>query len=217
MSFARDPATHAYYESRAAEYDEWYEGEGRFAERERPGWSAEVEQLVALVDALAPGRTLDVACGTAFLTRHLHGFAVGLDQSPAMVAIAQERLPDGLALTGDALALPFADHAFDRVLTAHFYGHLVPDERAAFLAEAARVAPELIVIDSAPRDGKPPEGYERRILNDGSEHRVFKRFLTPETILEELGEAGGTGESLFAGRWFSAVRATLWSSADSLD
>jgi demethylmenaquinone methyltransferase/2-methoxy-6-polyprenyl-1,4-benzoquinol methylase len=217
MSFARDRATHAYYDARAAEYDEWYEGEGRFAERERPGWAAEVEQLVALVGALVPARTLDVACGTAFLTRHLRGYAVGLDQSPSMVALAQERLPEGLALTGDALALPFADHAFDRILTGHFYGHLVPDERAAFLREAARVARELIVIDSAPRQDKPLEGYEQRVLNDGSEHRVFKRFLTPDTILEELGEAGATGEPLFAGRWFSAIRASLWSSADSLD
>ena len=90
MSFARDAATHAYYDARAAEYDEWYEGEGRFADRDRPGWAAEVEELVALVDGLAPARTLDVACGTAFLTRHLHGFAVGLDQSPAMVALARE-------------------------------------------------------------------------------------------------------------------------------
>jgi ubiquinone/menaquinone biosynthesis C-methylase UbiE len=217
MSFARDAATHAYYDARAAEYDEWYEGEGRFADRERPGWAAEVEELVALVDGLPPARTLDVACGTAFLTRHLHGFAVGLDQSPSMVALAQERLPDGLALTGDALALPFADRAFDRVLTAHFYGHLVPEERAAFLAEAGRVASELVVIDSAPREDRPLEGWEQRILNDGSEHKVFKRFLTTDVLLEELGEAGGTGEALFSGRWFSAVRATLWTNAPSVD
>jgi ubiquinone/menaquinone biosynthesis C-methylase UbiE len=216
MAFARDPDTHAYYDARAAEYDEWYEGEGRFADRERPGWAAEVQQLVALVDALPPARTLDVACGTAFLTRHLHGFAVGLDQSPRMVALAQERLPEGLALTGDALALPFADASFDRVLTAHFYGHLVPGERAAFLAEAGRVAGELIVIDSAPRDGRDREGWEERVLNDGSAHRVFKRFLTAAEILEELGEAGGTGEAIFDGTWFSAVRATLWSSAESV-
>jgi len=210
--FARDAATRVYYDARAGEYDQWYEGEGRFAApgRDRPGWDDEVGQLVALVDALAPARTLDVACGTGFLTRHLHGFVVGLDQSPAMVAVAQERLPEGLALVGDALALPFADGSFDRVLTGHFYGHLVPDERAAFLDEARRVAPELVVIDSAPREDKPAESWEERVLNDGTEHRVFKRFLSAAAILEELGEHGGTGEALMDGRWFSAVRATLW-------
>jgi SAM-dependent methyltransferase len=205
MAFARDTATHEYYEARAAEYDEWYEGTGRFADRPRPGWDDEVAQLVAVVAALEPARTLDVACGTAFLSRHLDGLTVGLDQSPAMVAIAQERLRDGggLALTGDALAPPFADGAFDRVLTTHFYGHLVPDERAAFLAEARRVATEeLVVIDSAPREDRPAEVWDERVLNDGSRHRVFKRFLDAEGLRRELGD----GEVLLDGRWFAAIR-----------
>jgi hypothetical protein len=41
-----------------------------------------------------------------------------------MVAIAQSRLPAGLTLQADALALPFPDQAFERVFTGHFYGHL---------------------------------------------------------------------------------------------
>src|SRR5690348_5423724 len=102
MAFARDAATHAYYDRRAEEYDQWYGGDGVFAQRDRPGWDDEVAQLVAVVQALSPARTLDGACGTGFLTQHLRGPAiVGLDQSAAMVAIAQERLPAGVALVGD--------------------------------------------------------------------------------------------------------------------
>jgi SAM-dependent methyltransferase len=204
MAFARDEPTHAYYERRAAEYDDWYDGTGRFAGRERPGWDDEVGAVVQLVAALAPVRTLDVACGTGFLTRHLRGLVVALDRSPSMVAIAQARLPGGVALTGDALALPFADGAFDRVFTGHFYGHLPPDERAAFLAEARRVAPELVVVDSAPRADEPREGWQERVLDDGSRHRVFKRFLTGPELAAELG-----GEPLLDGAWFSAARAAL--------
>ena len=37
----------AYYDTRAPEYDEWYLGTGRFAERERPGWDEEVGELGA--------------------------------------------------------------------------------------------------------------------------------------------------------------------------
>lgn len=80
-AFATDLATAAYYEQRSADNDEWYTGEGRFAESDRPGWHAEVEQLITLVGELSPARTLDIACGTGFLTRHLRGFVVGLDQS----------------------------------------------------------------------------------------------------------------------------------------
>jgi ubiquinone/menaquinone biosynthesis C-methylase UbiE len=201
MSFARDAATHAYYEARAAEYDEWYLGTGAFAERERPGWDEEVARLEAFVAGLPEQRTLDVACGTGFLTRHLKGFVVGLDQSAAMVAIAQGRVPDGLVICGDALRLPFADGAFDRVFTAHFYGHLVPDEREAFLREARRVASELIVVDSP---GDRPDGWQTRRLNDGSEHRVYKRYLKADELAAEIG-----GEPLLDGAHFSAARSVL--------
>src|SRR6185503_13899800 len=50
-----------------------------------------------------------------------------------------------------ALPPAFADGSFDRVLTGHFYGHLLPDERTAFLAEARRVAGDLVIVDSAER------------------------------------------------------------------
>lgn len=202
-AFAADPATARYYERRAAEYDEWYLGEGLFAARERPGWADDVARVEAAVASLPPARTLDVACGTGFLTRHLRGYVVGVDQSPAMVAIAQRRLPRGLALVGDALALPFAPGAFERVFTGHFYGHLPPHERERFVAEAQRVAGELVVVDSAPRPDRAAEQWDERVLNDGSRHRVFKRFLSAQELAGELG-----GEQLLQTRWFSAARVT---------
>lgn len=201
-AFAADPATAAYYDQRADEYDEWYSGEGRFAEVERPGWSREVELVISLIASLPAGRTLDVACGSAFLTRHLSGgLVVGLDQSPAMVALAQTRLPGGLAMVGNALDLPFPDGAFDRVLAGHFYGHLPVAEQAVFLAEARRVGAELVVIDSALRPGVEPEQWQERVLNDGSRHRVYKRYLTGPQLADELH-----GEVLLNGNWFVAAR-----------
>lgn len=203
-AFATDPATVAYYDRRVGEYDEWYTGEGLFAQRDRPGWDGEVAQIVGLAKSLPPARTLDVACGTGFLTQHLEGFVVGIDQSPAMVAIAQSRLPDGLAIIGDALHLAVADHAFERVFTGHFYGHLPSAERRAFLGEARRVAGELVVVDSALRPGIEPEQWQERVLNDGSRHRVYKRYFTGDQLAVELG-----GEVLFDGTWFVAAR-TSW-------
>jgi ubiquinone/menaquinone biosynthesis C-methylase UbiE len=190
-----------YYDRRAREYDEWYRGTGKFAARERQDWQVELEQLIAALHALPPLRTLDVACGTGFLTRHLPGDITGLDQSAAMLEVARERVPQ--AIQGDALALPFPDGAFERVATGHFYGHLEPRDRKRFLAEARRVAPELLVIDSARRDGVPTEAWDPRVLNDGSRYEVFKRWFEPEQLLAELGG----GDIVHAGHWFVAVRA----------
>jgi SAM-dependent methyltransferase len=192
-----------YYERRAPEYDDWWNGTGLFAERERPGWHEEVAALVDALRWLPPARTLDVACGTAFLGRHLPGRVTGLDGSPAMLAIARERIPGGDVVQGDALAPPFADGAFERVATGHFYGHLEEPERTRFLAQARRLAPELLVIDSARRDDVPAERMDQRVLNDGSRHEVFKRWFDPPQLLAELGG----GEIVHAGTWFVAVLA----------
>lgn len=203
-AFAADRATGDYYERRAPEYDEWYEGAGLFALRRRPGWRDEVERLVRLVSGLPAARTLDVACGTGYLTRHLQGVTVALDRSPSMVTRARARMSGGRALVGDALHIAAADGSFERVFTAHFYGHLPPEERARFLGEASRLAPELVVVDSALRPGVDAEQWQTRVLNDGSTHRVYKRYLSAGQLAAEIG-----GEVLFAGEWFVGARADL--------
>jgi ubiquinone/menaquinone biosynthesis C-methylase UbiE len=192
----------AYYDRRAPEYDDWYLGTGRFSERDRPGWDEEVDELTRVVAALPAVRTIDVACGTGFLTRHLHGDVVGLDQSGAMLELARRAAPRAAFLLGDALALPFANQAFDRVLTAHFYGHLGPADRDRFLAEARRIAPELVVVDSSRAAAEQDEALQERVLNDGSRWTVYKRWFTPDGLAAELGG----GATLFAGRYFVAVR-----------
>jgi demethylmenaquinone methyltransferase/2-methoxy-6-polyprenyl-1,4-benzoquinol methylase len=192
----------AYYDARALEYDEWYRGLGRFDDVDRPEWDADVHELEHAVAALPPKRTLDVACGTGFLTRHLRGDVVGLDQSARMLAVAAEQAPKAELVLGDALDLPFDDGSFDRVFTGHFYGHLRRVERERFLGEARRVAPEVVVVDSITRVDRDAEEVQERVLNDGSRWTVFKRYFHPERL---AGELGG-GEVLLANRWFVVVR-----------
>jgi ubiquinone/menaquinone biosynthesis C-methylase UbiE len=193
----------AYYDRRATEYDDWYLGIGRYRDEERPGWQEELAQLKWTVAALPPCRVLDVACGTGFLTRHLRGDITGLDQSEAMLDLARAQAPHAAFVRGDALRLPFPDRSFDRLFTGHFYGHLDEPERTAFLEEVRRVAPELVVVDSALHEGVKPEAMQERFLTDGSRHEVFKRYFTAEGLADELG--GGT--VLHEGHWFVVVRA----------
>jgi len=192
----------AYYERRAAEYDDWWLGTGLLANRRRPGWHEEAAALTRTLEALPRARTLDVACGTGFLTQHLPGEITGLDQSASMLELARAKVPDGRFLQADALELAFADNAFERLFTSFFYGHLEEDDRVTFLSEASRVAGELIVVDSALHAEVEPVEWQERVLNDGSRWQVYKRFFEPDRLAEELG-----GRVLFAGRWFVAVQA----------
>jgi demethylmenaquinone methyltransferase/2-methoxy-6-polyprenyl-1,4-benzoquinol methylase len=190
-----------YYERRATTYDDWYLGNGRYAARDTAAWEADLSALIDAIGALEPSATLDVACGTGFLTRHLPGTVVGLDQSASMLEIARRQAPGATLVRGDALALPFGDASFDRVFTGHFYGHLDVDEARRFLAEAARVALELVVVDAAVRPDHALEEIQQREV-DGESWPVLKRYFAPDALVQELGGA----EILHDGPWFVMVR-----------
>jgi ubiquinone/menaquinone biosynthesis C-methylase UbiE len=192
----------AYYDQRAPEYDDWWLGRGLYADRKRPGWEDELGLLEGVIRDLPPVRTLDVACGTGFLTRHLRGEVVGLDASERMLEVARGQAPAAHFEHGDALSLPFEDGAFDRVFTSYFYCHLEDEERERFLAEARRVAPELVVVASIRGDGDDSERWEERRLEDGSRWNVYKRVFEGPDLADELN-----GELVFTGRWFVIVRA----------
>jgi SAM-dependent methyltransferase len=99
--------------------------------------------IAPLLDAAgvcAGTRVLDVACGPGLVAeaaRERGATIVALDFTPEMIAIARSRCPDIEFRRGDALALPFADGAFDVVVMNFGLLHLPRAERA--LSEAARV------------------------------------------------------------------------------
>jgi len=183
-----------YYDLRAEEYD-------------ATAWELldeveadEVSGLVQSLSELPSARTLDVACGTGFLSQHLPGALTLLDASEGMLERAGARVPEAETVQADALPLPFADASFERVFSSHFYDHLRAPEREQFLAEARRVGDELVLVQEL--GGEHREGSLRRNLRDGSSHEIYKVFFTPESLLAELGG----GELTYRGSLFVAVR-----------
>ncbi|MFH6785890.1 MULTISPECIES: class I SAM-dependent methyltransferase [Methylobacterium] len=85
-------------------------------------------------------RALDVGCGEGRFCRRMRDLGIaptGIDPTDALLRRARERDPDGAYLPGRAESLPFADGAFDLVVS---YLTLIdiPDIRAA-IPEMARV------------------------------------------------------------------------------
>ncbi len=196
----------AYYNQRAPEYDDWYRGAGLYGTRPRPGWDEELAALVAVLRSLKFKSILDAACGTGYLTRYLPGRVAGLDYSHSMLLQARARLGGRVNLVrGDALRLPFRPGSFECIFAGHFYGHLTAPDRLRFLDEAA-AAPNLLIVDAAWHEGVEPESTQDRVLNDGSRHKVYKRYFTGAQLAAEMRASS----VLHEGRWFvAALRSRL--------
>ena len=192
-----------YYDARAREYDDVWLGRGRFGHRHDSDWFEEVTLLLGEIASLPAARTLDVACGTGFLTRHLHGDVTGLDQSDQMLDEARRKAPDATFVQGDALDLPFADGAFDRLFTSFFYGHLEGDDGSASSpsAAASRASSSSSTLRASARTSTPSTSSASSTT--GRRWSVYKRYFRPEELARELGG----GDILHAGRWFVMVRA----------
>jgi SAM-dependent methyltransferase len=101
--------------------------------------------LAERVRVLAPGRILEIAAGTGIATRALiatlppTGSITATDLNPPMLDHAATLTPAGRVTwrQADAMALPFADHAFDAVI-CQFGAMFFPDKETAF-REARRV------------------------------------------------------------------------------
>ena len=88
------------------------------------------------------GRVLDLCCGTGTLTALAAGRtgrAVGVDNSPAMLARAEAARPGVPFVRADATRLPFGDRAFDGVVLSFALHEKDADAGRAMLDEARRV------------------------------------------------------------------------------
>ena len=139
----------AAFDERASTYDQ-----GRHA-RLHHEISARTAALAAAT-VTAPGRVLDVGCGTGYLLRLLarsYPNAIGLmgvDPAPTMVEVAEDTPHD--ARLGFAVAvaerLPHPDDTFDLVVSTTSFDHW-SDQRAG-LAECSRVmnpGGRLVLVD----------------------------------------------------------------------
>jgi len=184
-----------YYERRAHEYDatSW-----EHADADR----AVVERVQRVLSSLAPMRTVDVGCGTGYLSRWLPGQITLLDASPAMLAIAGRRMPRAGRVRAVAPSLPFVDDAFGRAFTANLYGHLTPPLRGFLISEMLRVAGELIILDELVNSGEFVEGSEVRQLADSSTFTIHKCHFTVDRLCQEIG----AGDVLLDGPFLAMVR-----------
>lgn len=113
----------------------------------------EIEQPIVrgILDGLPVRVALDAACGTGRHAEYLATLGhtvIGVDASPAMLALARAKVPGGEFHEGDLEALPLADDSVDLVVCAMALVH-VPDLAGPFreFARVLRPGGHLVVSD----------------------------------------------------------------------
>ena len=125
-------------------------------------------RAIAMLDAASDARLLDLCCGTGVMTRDLAakapgGQVIGVDFSPAMLAVARRNVADPRVefVEADAMHLPFDDASFDGAAMGFSMRNLVDIDAA--LREIARVlrpGATFVNLEIA----KPPNPVWRRLF-----------------------------------------------------
>jgi len=113
-------------------------------------------RLLRRMTLRAPSSILDVATGTADLLESLPGtsFRVGVDFKIDHLLYMRDS-SSVRRVVGNALRLPFRNHAFEIVTSSHFFHHLTPEENAEMLREALRVARSGVIVNDTRRHYVP--------------------------------------------------------------
>ncbi|CAJ0711929.1 2-methoxy-6-polyprenyl-1,4-benzoquinol methylase, mitochondrial [Ralstonia mannitolilytica] len=182
-----------YYARRAPEYERIY------AKPERRGDLAWLKARVR--DITRGARVLDLACGTGFWTEAMTNARsiVGADYNDTVLRIARDKRIAGASFVrADNDALPFAPGTFD-VMTAGCWWSHVPLQRLRahveglhrVLGPGVRVLwfdNEYVAGSSTPIAYRDEHGntWQRRPLQDGTEHDVLKNFPDDPALLQTV-------------------------------
>lgn len=150
-------------------------------------------------------RALDLCCGTGAASVRLMERArsvVGVDASRGMLEVAQGAAPSARFVQADALALPPDLRDFDLVVSYGAFGHFLPSEHGALVAEVHRVlrpGGRFVFVTSYPPGWSDPGRWIAHAFNGVMRVRnlvwrppfvmYYLTFLLPEArrILEGAG------------------------------
>jgi ubiquinone/menaquinone biosynthesis C-methylase UbiE len=188
-----------YYDERAPEYEEAYVlGTGTASIADPSVFQGEALLLGRVVERFVQGRTVDLACGTAYWLPHYAprmSSVTLFDQSEKMLAECTRKAATlGIAdrcttIRGDVFEYEFEPAAYDSALIGFLLSH-VTEAQEAFLFATLRSmldpSGRFLILDSAwsaerARFNARVE-IQRRRLNDGTSFEIYKRYFDEQHV-----------------------------------
>jgi ubiquinone/menaquinone biosynthesis C-methylase UbiE len=219
-----DEEIFGYYDERASEYDEIYEGE-------TPGipeadlYRKDVEKIKSICAGFGKGHLIDVACGTAYWLPYYAGNCGEItlvDQSRRMLAECQKRAntlnldKEIHYIKSDFFEVRFFSRIFDSAVVAFLMSHLT-EETSGFLIDKLRriLTPRASVlwIDGSwspiRKKYREKSGLQERKLKNGRVFKIFKRYFDEHDIESFLQENSLAKKAFYFGDVFFAVDMVL--------
>jgi SAM-dependent methyltransferase len=192
----------AYYGRRAAEYERIYQ---------KPERQEDLDRLAGLMRRFLDGQdVLELACGTGYWTVRLAPvarsiFAIDANADVLALAARKDYPPGKVTLaTMDAFDVNGIAGQFTAGLAGFWFSHVSRDRLLPFLRGFHRrlgAGGRVLLFDnryvagsSTPITRRDSAGntYQRRRLDDGSEHEILKNFPTMAELREALEATGAT-------------------------
>ena len=183
----------AYYDERAAEFDEIYTlGKPPGTVTDPELYKEEARSLANLVQVHCRGSILDIPCGTGYWLQFYapNCSAITLvDQSENMLKEGMGKAhehgvePITRFMEADALEVSLEDRSFDSVLVGFFLSHITDSQMDLFfqkLRNLLKPGGRMLILDSnwtRYRGSRPKEGTTIRKLNDGRQFEIYKRYF----------------------------------------
>jgi SAM-dependent methyltransferase len=158
-------------------------------ERGRPGWPADVLDLLPVAD---DSTVLDLGAGTGKLTRVLAGRyrrVLALEPLDALRAILADRVPSADPLPGVAEAIPLGDAKVDAVFAAQSFHWFANEVALAEIARVLRPGGVFARLWNETLEPSPlPEAYRKRM---GDLHDEMRPSEIPDDVFDgtPFGEA----------------------------
>ena len=192
-----------YYAARAAEYEKLYEK----LERQK-----DLVRLTAILQDIFRGKNvLEIACGTGWWTQRLALTAqsvMATDINKSMLDIARNKYyaRSNTVFRRDDIFKSAINQQFEGLFGGFIWSHIPLEQLDDFLGQVrnhVQTGGAVVFIDnlyipgsSIPVSHSDEEGntYQKRLLSDGSEHRVLKNFPAPDFLAEKMAALGNNFE-----------------------
>jgi demethylmenaquinone methyltransferase/2-methoxy-6-polyprenyl-1,4-benzoquinol methylase len=196
-----EPDILGYYAARAREYESVYA---------KPERQNDLGVLHLVVPGFFRGRhVLEVACGTGYWTRRIAASAAHVtacdlvDEVLAVAAASQTPSEHVEYRKADAFHLNDVAGHFDAAFAGFWWSHVRRQDLPPFLNGLhRRLSPgaTVVVVDNRyvagsnwpiTRTDDAGDTYQRRTVNDGTEHQVLKNFPSSLEVVAAIAAAGG--------------------------